>query len=309
MSASAPTQSLQAWRQSQRAVGRCRAGNARRRSARVRRLPGPHVSYRSRCAHPTDRLGPSSSWSTAASAFAPDRSYRVGAVSFVFARRGAGMGSVTVRRRRDMPAEAWQDLVCLCIDAMRGAYGGTDDSCVGIDIRRSAPFFRQELMRSAFVLSIYTGEARLSAFAVATAKRTHLYVSLMSSIERGGGRALLRHLLRDDDDDAPRFLVVRATSGSLGFYLKMGFTLFNWSAREECIAGDPALTARLASDRPAVRRVLRHRNWIPPGFDEWPLTLERPGAARPSVRASPRLSWRQSTECCSDHRRAHACEA
>ena len=176
---------------------------------------------------------------------------------------------------------AWQRLLRERMSRMTTHHGVKNKVCCDIDFRFSAPFYRRDVARVDIVLECYRGDT-LSGFAMlkTTLSVSCLYLVLMCSMERGVGRQLIKRML-EDHTHAHRYLVTRSTDRALGFYLRLGFQLFNWFGTESyATLGDAQLTERLraaktADMRTALRVELNARHWTEPDEEEWPLILCR----------------------------------
>lgn len=175
-----------------------------------------------------------------------------------------------------------------------------------MDLRSSSSFVRQEVIGAHRCLTLCDAERTLG-FCLLKKKgsRNATYVTLIVSFERGVGRRLISHIA-NDPDEATRFIVVRSTPRALGFYLHMGFTLFDYLALDAYVAdSDIELTARLqrameASDKAAmraIRQTLVTRNWIDATFDEWPLLIRRGLVNIQTHRRSERIKAREESQC------------
>ena len=190
----------------------------------------------------------------------------------------------------------WKDLIHKLLKDTINTHGDRTD----IDLRLSSPFVRQEVMgANTCILAKFQSE--VLGFALIKKKAavsSVLYVTLMVSFKPGVGRLLVSHLATTHDM-TERFLVVRATDRALGFYLRLGFTLFNYSAvpRPDIDLTRSLHAALTNGDDEAlgkVRSVLHHRNWIDSDATEWPMLLRRLDAGGPpSTRRSKRIVERE----------------
>lgn len=207
-----------------------------------------------------------------------------------------------VRCTKFTQEDSWTRLVHARIGAMCAHHGSTaDGDCCGIDVRLSAPFVAKELTRCDLLYDAYDSadSATLLGFAlVSTRKRSCLYVALIASFSDGVGRAIVGHLARDPAHPH-RFLAARATTKSLGFYLRLEFRLFKWVSIESYVGGgseqftaklEAALARRSRPELAAVRQLLRMHHWIDPTQEEWPMLLRRHDPAQATLRRSPRFA-------------------
>lgn len=187
------------------------------------------------------------------------------------------MKAVSHSRSKDVD---WKDIVRSRLNKMKIHYGGDVHQCCGIDLRLSAPYVRQELMHCDTCID-YLREDKLVGFVFLKLKPSCIYLSLMCSLERGVGKHIVLHLC-DSSHYTQRHIAVRSTDRALGFYLYMGFVLFNWYTADDYIShGDESLTQQLttqihvSSFRRQVQGLLRMRQWVEPEMEEWPLIVTR----------------------------------
>lgn len=153
-------------------------------------------------------------------------------------------------------------------------------NCSGIDMRRSGPFYRQEILHADKCVRMYDENMDIIAFALVKRKRCSscMYVTFMTSFKKGCGRLLVEHLATFDKFKE-KFVVLRSTNEALGFYVHLGFSLFDWLSIEEYVSrGDVPLTDAIRhghTDLSIIRQMLVQRNWIDRDFYEWPLLLRR----------------------------------
>ena len=192
---------------------------------------------------------------------------------------------------------AWRKKLMDNIALMKTHFGSSAHTCCGIDIRKSARFIRLDVTHSTHVFDCLDATDKVVGFAMV---RTNLpsncvYIALMTSFVPGVGRYLVQHIsqLRSR---VQRYIVLRSTNEALGFYLKLGFRLFNWHGTQGYIAmNDDKLTKKLASApnehaRAAILEELRQRHWIDTKDTEWPLVMQRTAyTPTVSVRQSPRF--------------------
>lgn len=189
-----------------------------------------------------------------------------------------------VTRRSEVEPRAWKAAVRARIDAVCAHHKAARRSeCRGLDLRLSAPFVRSEVMRADVCLELLGDEGELHAFAYVYERRepTALCLALLCSLRPGCGTRLVRRLL--DERSHPmceaRHLVTRATTSSVGFYLKLGMRVQDWTSCVEFLGrgGDwRRLTGLVASSRyDEAHRALVARGWDATFPDEWPLVGER----------------------------------
>lgn len=154
-------------------------------------------------------------------------------------------------------------------------------------------------MQCDLLYDAYDTSGVLVGFAiVSTRKPSCLYIALMSSFVKGVGRAIVEWLLHDATH-SQRFLAARATTTSVGFYLRMNFRLFSWVSIENYVGGgseqftnrlETAVAHRSRQEIEQVRDLLRMHNWIDASQEEWPMLTQRHAACAPrGVRRSARL--------------------
>lgn len=210
-------------------------------------------------------------------------------------------------QRRGTSDRAWNAELCQLLELTRSVYGDPTDrnECFGVDLRPTSSFVRQEVIGAHRCLTLCDAERTLG-FCLVKKKgsRNATYVTLIVSFQRGVGRRLISHIA-NDPNEGTRFIVVRSTPRALGFYLHMGFTLFDYLALDAYVAdSDIELTGRLlkameASDKAAMRSIretLVMRNWIDATFDEWPLLIRRELSNFQAFRRSDRLRRREESQ-------------
>lgn len=200
----------------------------------------------------------------------------------------------------------WNAILRSYLDRMVTHFGVHKNACCGIDFRRSAPFLRRDVGQTTHVVECYrTGTAVICAFAMLKVSLPSdcMYVALMCSLRKGCGRALVGHLATTPSFPQ-QYIVLRSTDAALGFYLKMGFLVFNWQGIGSYMTvGDRRLTEWLdraredPNSRELVHKELCLRLWIEEDELEWPLMIVRSvEGARTTTRHSARL--RQKAEAC-----------
>ncbi len=207
------------------------------------------------------------------------------------------MPCVYTTRNTSKAESRWKDLVEARIAMMCASHGRTRKVCSGIDIRRSAPFVRRDLMHAHELLDVTDDDGTVCGFAFVKIQYAPLYVSLIVSLKSGVGHFMMHELQTTTRYTHPK-MVVRSTDKALGFYLKLKFRLFDWSTLETGYVGDgdEVLTRKLDGSKEkmqATREELLRRNWLNDDELEWPLVLPRarfiaPGTTRRSSRLRDR---------------------
>lgn len=131
----------------------------------------------------------------------------------------------------------------------------------GLDLSKSS-FLKSEVYRADECLTFYK-HGRLKGFVfLITHKRPRaLYVTLMASFQCGMGRYIMNYL---DDSFAysHEYLALRATVNSVGFYLKLGFYIFDFSTLHDYVNGsyDCVLTLQICEAAEKLN-TLRHETY------------------------------------------------
>ena len=118
----------------------------------------------------------------------------------------------------------------------------------------------------------------------------------MASFERGMGSVLI-NFLTDSLIFAHKYISLRATSQSVGFYIKLGFEIFDFISMEDYVNGttDKDMTNNILqnlNDKKKMayfQELLITRDWMPPKSEEFPLLKLRSLPNQASQRKSSRL--------------------
>ena len=205
---------------------------------------------------------------------------------------------------REDRGDTWKDLIDKRVALMSHHHGLKNKTCCGIDFRKSARFMRLDVARCTLLLDCFDDANDIIGFAMIKTNlpSNSIYIVLMTSFRPGTGRMLMQHA-SNLPGYAQRYIVLRSTDHALGFYLKLGFRLFNWHGTEGYVtASDGKLTDLLrscsqANARAGVLSELRRRRWIDSEAEEWPLLIQRHAyTPSPSIRQSPRL--KNMSEAC-----------
>lgn len=208
------------------------------------------------------------------------------------------MYTFNVLHKNDFPD--WSEHLKKYLALMTTHYGVTKKTCCGIDFRQSAGFLRRDVGQSTIIVECSVkGEVRGFAMLKTQLRSDCLYVVLMCSLLKGVGRAIVSHVA-SLGCCTQRYLVLRSTDDALGFYLRLGFRLFNWQGTDGyATIGDSDITNWLSNvveahkPRDPIREELYRRHWIEYEDLEWPLILVRNARAESNadsvVRRSSRL--------------------
>ena len=138
-------------------------------------------------------------------------------------------------------------------------------------------FMRWEIQFADKILCI-SEEDCVKAFAVLNTKRDRVInLILMGSLEKGLGTQII-DFLKTDSSFQHKFIIGRSIKNAIGFYLRMGFELFNYIQSDGYVTGktDPELTNMIRSDPDKVVSILRNRKWIPKiDEDIFPILFKR----------------------------------
>ena len=151
--------------------------------------------------------------------------------------------SVTTKTDR----ASWQTNIRDHLALMREAYDGNKRVCCGIDTRLSAAFVKQELMACDALIRVGASGVTVGFAFVNTKKFSCMHASLMSAFRKGVGRVII-HFLRDTYESDSKYLTLRSTDLALGFYLRMGFLVFNEASIDEYISGCLLYTSDAADE-------------------------------------------------------------
>lgn len=198
--------------------------------------------------------------------------------------------------RREEDDVGWATRLRGYIELMTTHYGVKNKTCCGIDVRLSGPFVRRDVGLATAAIECVIDE-NICGFALL---KTHMpsdcvYIVLVCSFQPGVGRNLMSHLV-STPSWSQRYLVARSTDQALGFYLHLGFRLFNFQGTHGYITiGDEDITNWLRktveakTPRNNVRDELRRRRWIEEEDLEWPVILVRRVDVPTSARRSSRI--------------------
>lgn len=183
----------------------------------------------------------------------------------------------------------WRQISKLLLRKTMDYHGTTNrkHNCVGMDLRLSQPFVSREVMNAHMCIRVFAVSDPRDPIGFAFLKKIStekcLYITLLVSFESGIGTHLIE-FLHNCDKFHEQFIVLRSTDEALPFYVKRGFTLFDWTSLYDGIppyAIDRNLTCELYSalsfkkSTDAVRSALVFRNWCEYDAKEWPLILLR----------------------------------
>jgi len=152
----------------------------------------------------------------------------------------------------------------------------------GLDLRKSG-FLKSEVLKADECIYIEDNDKILGFVFLITKKRPRaLYVTLMASFEKGIGKKLVKFI--DSTLIYPHeFIGLRATYNSVGFYIKLGFQVFDFISMDEYVNGtsDPVITNAIfnnlqnSSKLQDLQNLLIERDWMPENSDEFPLLKKR----------------------------------
>lgn len=140
-------------------------------------------------------------------------------------------------------------------------------------------FLRTEVYKAEDCIFIQRDKDIVAFVYFFTSKRpSTIYISLMASFERGMGSVLI-HFLTNSLIFTHKYISLRATSHSVGFYIKLGFEIFDFISMEDYVNGttDKTMTNDILqnlNDKKNMKHfqeILIARDWMPPQSEEFPL--------------------------------------
>lgn len=169
-----------------------------------------------------------------------------------------------------MTVQSWKNHIRDLLHNMITCKGSVRKTCAGIDIRLSSEFVKKEVIGAKQSICVYDDSEKMLGFALC--KRVPscntMYITLMASFQQGIGRHIVEYLY-SLQHEKEKFIAVPSTDFALGFYLKMGFSLFDWSSLDSYVcSADETLTQTLCASlndrhtRDKIRNTLYFRNWI-----------------------------------------------
>jgi hypothetical protein len=208
---------------------------------------------------------------------------------------------IVVRCKTDRAS--WQTIIRQHLSFMIENHCGNKRECRGIDVRLSADFVKRELQACDMLVEVWMNDHIVGFSFLKTKSTLCIHVSLMTSFEKGVGKYMVE-FLREKHETSHKYLTLQSTDQALGFYLHLGFLLFNQAASDEYISGgDVSLTnalhaelkrrqhgdTRAAHNIRGIRETLLLRLWIVQEQEEWPLLIRRKCVENTSCRRSRRL--------------------
>lgn len=152
----------------------------------------------------------------------------------------------------------------------------------GLDLKKSG-FVKSEVMKADECIYMEENGNILGFVFMITKKRPRaLYITLMASFSKGTGTKLIQFvestLLYPHE-----YIGLRATYQSVGFYIKLGFQIFDFISMEEYVNGtyDADITNAIYDNLQNFEKLkefqnlLIDRDWMPNNTDEFPLLKKR----------------------------------
>ena len=150
----------------------------------------------------------------------------------------------------------------------------------GLDLTKTG-FIRSEVLKANECIYISEDDKVIAFAFLITSKRPRaLYITLMASFKKGSGSKIIQFLSQTHIYQH-EFIALRATTKSLGFYLKQNFFVFDFGTLSNYINGnvDNAFTQQLIHNMydlqalSNLQHILVERKWI--NTDEFPLLKRR----------------------------------
>lgn len=168
----------------------------------------------------------------------------------------------------------------------------------GLDLSKSG-FLKSEVFKADECICVKQYQKTLGFVFIFTHKRPRaLYITLMVSFRSGIGSALI-HFLEVASIYNHEFISLRATSNSVGFYMKQNFKVFDFITMEDYVNGrvSESITEQICLnlDQPKklqdIQKKIIDIDWIHENSDEFPLLKKRISQSygRNYTRRSPRF--------------------
>lgn len=171
----------------------------------------------------------------------------------------------------------WSTYCNFCVDLLRN-----NSKRHGLNLNKSG-FIKSEVYKADECVYFRQDDRIIAYVFLVTKKRpSSLYITLMCSIQPTYGRQIIDYLMTCGDY-AHKYIILRATLQSVGFYIKCGFKVFDFNTFYDYVTGvcDEKLTQAVmehAHDIKALRSIqttICDRDWMMEGNDEIPLLIPR----------------------------------